>query len=310
MRDYGLQYGGAVLALPAAPAAEICRTGDGDAALVYLYLLMRGGRAEPEQMRGDLRMTEERLEAALRALAGAGAIAPPAQEAPAKPRPPREVSYTSAEMDAALKGNMSFAWLVTETEKRIGRTARKYDLDVLLRIYEELQLPPEVILLLVTRLCDGGRARLSFQRLQTEAQKWADGGIDTVEKAELALQKDTEMHSALGQTKRLLGILDRELSPTERSWLTGFLEAGSSPEIIARAYDVTVTKKGGPNWAYTRAILERWRAKGYRTPEDLERYDRPAAQRPEASGPDRDEAYYRMLRENLGKKGGDENADG
>ena len=64
MRDYGLQYGGAVLALPAAPAAEICRTGDGDAALVYLYLLMRGGRAEPEQMRGDLRMTEERLEAA------------------------------------------------------------------------------------------------------------------------------------------------------------------------------------------------------------------------------------------------------
>ena len=213
-------------------------------------------------------------------------------------------------MDAALKGNMSFAWLVAETEKRIGRTARKYDLDVLLRIYEELQLPPEVILLLVTRLCDGGRARLSFQRLQTEAQKWADGGIDTVEKAELALQKDTEMHSALGQTKRLLGILDRELSPTERSWLTGFLEAGSSPEMIARAYDVTVTKKGGPNWAYTRAILERWRAKGYRTPEDLERYDRPAAQRPEASGPDRDEAYYRMLRENLGKKGGDENADG
>ena len=91
-----------------------------------------------------------------------------------------------------------------------------------------------------------------------------------------------------------------------------FVIAGAFTLVFGCFFGIllTVTKKGGPNWAYTRAILDRWRARGYRTPEDLERYDRPASQRPETPGSDRDEAYYRMLRENVGKKGGDENADG
>ena len=36
MRDFRLQFDGAALALPAAPAREICALGDGDAALLYI----------------------------------------------------------------------------------------------------------------------------------------------------------------------------------------------------------------------------------------------------------------------------------
>ena len=313
MRDYHLQFGGAALALPAAPAAEICRTGDADAALVYLYLLSRGGTADAEQMELDLKLTAERLDAALRALTAARAIAPEASAAPetknARPLPPAEDYYTAAELDAAIRGDMRFAWLVSETEKQMGRGIWKHEAEKLMIVYDTLQLPPEVILLLVNRLCADGQKKLSFAKLLSEARAWSEAGIDTVERAEEALRRDAERRTSLGETRSLLGFGDRPLSSSEQRILTEFLDAGSTPALIARAYDITVTKRGAPSWAYTRAILERWRAKGYRTPEDVERGEPAGQRRRPPAAEDRDENYYSELRGYFKGKD-DSNADG
>ncbi|MDD6877757.1 MAG: DnaD domain protein [Clostridiaceae bacterium] len=298
MRDFRLQFDGAALALPAAPAREICVLGDGDAALLYLYLLAHGGVVDDAQAQLDLKMTAARYESAARTLAAARAVAPLDTPPPSAPPPAAEPEtyYTSGELDSAIRGDMGFAWLVAETEKCIGRGVWKHEAEKLMIIYDTLRLPPEVILLLVHQVCgeEPGRRPLNFSRLLSEARRWAADGINTVERAEEALRRDAERKSAVGQVLEALGIRGRSPSPTERRYINAFLDAGSSPELIARAYDITVTKKGSVNWAYTGGILERWRAKGLRTPEDVERYDRPASRRVAA---DADEDAYRRARE-------------
>ena len=94
MRDYHIQYGGAAYALPGEPARRLYATGDGDAALLYLYLMCHGGTAEPAQAAIDLRMSAERYDAAVRTLAGVGAIAAlepdPQADKTTQPKPPKK----------------------------------------------------------------------------------------------------------------------------------------------------------------------------------------------------------------------------
>ncbi|MEA4824690.1 MAG: DnaD domain protein [Clostridiaceae bacterium] len=297
MRDFRLQFDGAALALPVTPAREICALGDADAALLYLYLLAHGGVIEEAQAYNDLKMTAARFESAARTLAGARAVAPIAVS-PAVPQPVAEPEtyYTSGELDCAIRGDMGFAWLVAETEKRIGRGIWKHEAEKLMIIYDTVKLPPEVILLLINKVggSDPGRQGLSFARLLSEARRWAADGIDTVERAEEALRRDAERKSDVGKVLAALGIRDRAPSPSERRYINGFLDTGISAELIARAFDITVTKKGAINWAYTGGILERWRAKGLRTLEDVERCDRPASYKVRG---DEDEESYRRARE-------------
>ena len=59
---------GDILSMTARAADRLMGAGNGDAALLYLWLLRRGGRLEPEAARRALKWDVPRLEAALSAL--------------------------------------------------------------------------------------------------------------------------------------------------------------------------------------------------------------------------------------------------
>ena len=61
---------GDILSMTARAADRLMGAGNGDAALLYLWLLRRGGRLEPEAARRALKWDVPRLEAALSALVG------------------------------------------------------------------------------------------------------------------------------------------------------------------------------------------------------------------------------------------------
>ena len=63
---------GDILSMTARAADRLMGAGNGDAALLYLWLLRRGGRLEPEAARRALKWDVPRLEAALSALVGLG----------------------------------------------------------------------------------------------------------------------------------------------------------------------------------------------------------------------------------------------
>ena len=126
---------GDILSMTARAADRLMGAGNGDAALLYLWLLRRGGRLEPEAARRALKWDVPRLEAAL--------------SARMEPEGPPE--YTAADITRELEdGASSFPGLVNEVQRRLGKILSTSDLKSLYTLYDYLALPAEVICLLVS----------------------------------------------------------------------------------------------------------------------------------------------------------------
>ena len=99
---------GDILSMTARAADRLMGAGNGDAALLYLWLLRRGGRLEPEAARRALKWDVPRLEAALSALVGLGlADGTAAPEAPARMEPEGPPEYTAADITRELEDGAS-----------------------------------------------------------------------------------------------------------------------------------------------------------------------------------------------------------
>ena len=138
---------GDILSMTARAADRLMGAGNGDAALLYLWLLRRGGRLEPEAARRALKWDVPRLEAALSALVGLGlADGTAAPEAPARMEPEGPPEYTAADITRELEdGASSFPGLVNEVQRRLGKILSTSDLKSLYTLYDYLALPAEVI---------------------------------------------------------------------------------------------------------------------------------------------------------------------
>lgn len=215
---------GDILSMTARAADRLMGAGNGDAALLYLWLLRRGGRLEPEAARRALKWDVPRLEAALSALVGLGlADGTAAPEAPARMEPEGPPEYTAADITRELEdGASSFPGLVNEVQRRLGKILSTSDLKSLYTLYDYLALPAEVICLLVSWCVEefqrkygpGRKPRMS--QIQKEGFVWRRLGVDTAQAAEAHLKKQALYRSREGEILRLLDQPPRPLVEKER----------------------------------------------------------------------------------------------
>lgn len=96
---------GDILSMTARAADRLMGAGNGDAALLYLWLLRRGGRLEPEAARRALKWDVPRLEAALSALVGLGLGGRHGRAGGPRPMEPEgPPEYTAADITRELGG--------------------------------------------------------------------------------------------------------------------------------------------------------------------------------------------------------------
>lgn len=314
MADAKLKNSLTAVLVPAADADALLRAGDGDAALLYLYLLRTGGvldtaRAARELGRSDRDMTmaADRLRAlGLLAGADAEALPPPAGDPP---------EYNAADIVRRSTEDPQFRALVREVELSLGRTLSRPDLNKLLSIYNDLALPADVTLLLVNFCKDESLRRYGPGRavgmtfIFRVAQEWCDQEILTYEMAERWLRAREERRTVYGQLRGDLGITDRDLSKTERAYVDAWLDLGFPPEALTLAAERTIARTGGMKWKYADAILQAWHEKNLHTPAEIEAKDGkpPKKEReplPEAARDDSEAlAQIRRLREKLNSIG-------
>lgn len=175
---------GGVISMTDAAADRLIRAGSGEAALLYLYLLRRGGVFEADGVRKALGWTAEQVRGAYQALANLSLVDKEADLAPTPtpPEPDGPPDYTAADIARELEGNSPFPALVRELERRLGRVLSTADLKLLYTIYDYLALPAEVVLLLTTWCIEeterkygpGRRPRMS--QIRKEAFVWAPPG--------------------------------------------------------------------------------------------------------------------------------------
>ena len=270
-------FPGQALAMTGQAADRLLQLDSGDAALLYLHLLRRGGLE-------GLRWPEGRLAGALEQLRGLGLAPDAAPKAPSAPPPVPESlppDYSAADITQALsESGSTVPRLTDEVVRQLGKKLSTQDLKTLYTLYDHLAMPAEVILMLVgwcgeemERKYGPGR-RPTMALIRKEGFLWARQEVDTLERAEEHIRRLTRLRGREAQVLRLLDIDPRPLVERERSYIAAWDGMGFDDSAIRLAYEKTVLKKQSMNWGYMNAILCRWHEKGLHTAAAVQAGDR------------------------------------
>lgn len=278
--------------LGAGAVRRLIESRNGDAALLYLCIARRGA-AEPGKLREELQWSEAEFAAAERALRTMGLVGAGETAAPQSPRSaekdprgaekaPETVDYSREDVMRKLESDASFAAVLREVERKLGRLSDP-SVRKLLGLYDYLGLPADVLLLLVNycverRAEQFGEGRLPTMReIEKEGYRWARLELFSSAAADAYLQAQRRKQDSYPAYLSVLGIRDRAAVPSEEKYLGAWAEMGFPPETVAIAYDKTVLKCGEFKWAYCNGILKRWHEKGLHTPDEVSSENKPRA---------------------------------
>lgn len=269
-----------------------------DAALLYLYVSCGNDFASAGQ---DLNLAPSRLSLASASLRQLGLWS---EERTVRIAPGERPDYTERDVLTTMETDTSFRGLYGEVQRLLGRNLNTEELKILLGFVRYLNMPVEVIQMLVCYCKDRARRRgssrnPSLRTIEKEAYAWAEQGIDSVEEAAAFIQAQNVRASRLSQLMEVLQIRGRSLTAAEERYAQGWLEMGFENEAIAIAYERTCLNTGGLNWAYMNKILQRWHEAGLHTAQAVRTGDKKPEPKQERRGLDEDEAaaIKRMFQE-------------
>ena len=274
---------------------KLLRAGDGDAALLYLYILKTDGKGTAAEAAAVLGRGQGAIEAAMAVLSrlalirldygpGSGPGSRPggdpagaAQDAAQGAVGGEARRYTVEDIKNELETGSTFCALVEEAQRSLGKILSPDELMKLFGMYDSLQMAPEVIMLLITYCISESRERgcrmPSMREIEKEAYAWEREGILTLDRAEEHIRALEERKSARGEIKRALQIRDRDFSKSEKRYADKWTGMGFGAEAIAIAYDKTILNTGKLAWSYMDKIITKWYDMGLRTPQDIDEKD-------------------------------------
>ena len=208
------------IALSAQTVEQLIKTGDGDAALLYLYVLKTHGHGTVSDAAAALRKDTKTISSAMAVLSRLGLVtcaedAAPAPKAAIQQQEPRR--YTADEITSELRPGSDFSFLVEEVQRSLGKILSSDDLERLLSIYNGLNLPSDVILQLVTHCITVSRERGNgrmppMKYIEKAAYTWESEGIFSLDRAEEYLKALDFRKSERGKKKAL-----HTTSPTQQA---------------------------------------------------------------------------------------------
>lgn len=266
---------------------------DADAALLYACLAAEGGKLPREKAAAALRFDASRMEKAcslliLYGLAADAGMPPPREEAEMAP----------SDLAAARRQDMHFRAICDCADRAFGRVLRVDELRRLYGIYSDLGMSAEAMMLLFQHC--RAQNMLTLRNVEKFAYQWADEGLSEYDEIERHIKMLEERRLRTRQIMRSLGIYDRKPSETEQKYLEKWVVQAFSNELLALAYDRTVTRCGKLEWRYMDKILQSWSDQGLTTRDEVDRLDRPGA--PAAKSAPRAETALAAVTQQFEKK--------
>lgn len=250
---------------------EYMPNADGDFVKVYLYGLMQCYHpvqsASIETIARELRMEVRQVENAFGYWERVGLVRRVSDNPPAY----AYVNLKQLELNRAQDddGLYRYADFNNSLQALFGpdRLLHPQDFQIVYGWIEDLRLPEEVVLMLVSSLIRSRGKRFVFNKADAVARAWADAGVRTEAEAEEMLRRSSERGDAIRQVYRKLGKRHAISQPDEALYDKWTKEWGFTQKTILAACDETT--KGVPTFAYLNGILERMRAQGIRDEEGL-----------------------------------------
>jgi DnaD/phage-associated family protein len=259
---------------------KLLRAGDGDAALLYLYMLKTHDKVTPEKAAAAMGKSKGWVASAMAMLSKLNLIKYDENTDEPQPNAPigEPARYTVDEIIQEIESGTSFSALIDYTQRSFGRILKPDELERLFVMYDFLRLPAEVVMLLITHCITESKKRgsgrmPSFRFIEGAAFEWEREGIFSLERAEEYLKAHETHKTIQGEIKNVLQIKDRELTATEMRYVNGWITLGYDSEAIEIAYDRTITHAGNLSMPYMDKIISTWHNRGIKTPEDIIKKD-------------------------------------
>lgn len=234
---------------------------------------------------------------------------------------PDEIDSEGAEALAQKIRDNDLASLLEECAHLLGKpTLNGKDAENITALYTQYGLSEEYIVTLLSDIAARtANGRPTVRRLVNTALRLCADGIETLD----ALIEHFRIRDSKGEwertVRRVLGIYDRALSPSERERFSRWTEVyGYAEEMISKAYDITVTNTSRASTAYMDKLLTAWHTAGVRTVSECERYlaehkpappeapeKRKKAEKPRYGTFDPVEAFQLALQRSYGEEEGD-----
>lgn len=261
----------------------LIQKGDGDAALLYLFLLRAENPPAKQELMRRLRWSELRLDAAESTLQQMGLIERPA-EAKVLEAAEERPAYTSDDM-AAFHQDPLFEALYKQVQEKLGKKLNSNDSQILANLYDCVGLPCDVIYLLINHCLEraerkyGEGRRPTMRQIEKEGYYWARQGLFDQESAARYLRDYEEKRGKVAQYMKVLGLGDRPPVVSEERYIRAWIDWGFDTETVAMAYDKTVYYKKELKWPYLNGILKRWHEEGWHSAAAVEQGEQKKTQK-------------------------------
>jgi len=163
--------------------------------------------------------------------------------------------YRTGEIGKRMEENSKLAQTYKIVSGILGKTLSSSDIELLYSMYDYYGLPAEVIVVMVEYF--SGKEKTTMRKLEREAQKWSEYGIDSVEKAKRFIQKREALLTYASSVRRIVGANERKLTTKELEYINKWQnEWNMQLDDVKAAYEITVENTGKVAFAYMNKILE------------------------------------------------------
>lgn len=276
------------VSMSAAAADKLLHRRNSTAALLYIYILRRGGTYDEVSAVNDLGLDPAILRGAFGVLVEEGLVQnsapgtapqPAVQDSPQRLQSDEPPEYTTQDITNKLAVDKTFSALVKEVQKMLGKLLSSDDMIRLFGIYDNLGLPPTVIMLLVTHCIEedhrrNGPGHMPTMRfIERAAYRWEKEGVTSPELVDAYIRRSNSMHETERAIAEVMQIRGRGLVNTEKEYIHSWLDMGFGPDAVKIAYERTVTRTGSLHWKYMDSIIRSWHSKGLHRPDEIAKGD-------------------------------------
>lgn len=178
-------------------------------------------------------------------------------------------SYSSGDVAKAITENSILSEIFVVAQSMLGKPLSTQDTITLYSFYDWLGFQPEIILLLLDHCVSMGKTNMNY--IEKVALSWHEQGLFTAEAVTAHLEKVQSQKTFMYAVRKILGILDRNPTASEESYINSWCEKyNMSEEMVALAYDRCILQTQKLSLPYMDKIMQSWHSQGIHTVEAAE----------------------------------------
>lgn len=172
--------------------------------------------------------------------------------------------FNPSDIADILNKNPEVGDLLRMAEGQKGKPVTSKETEIIVWMYESLELPFEVIFMLLSFCYKNNKPP---RYMEKTALDWIEKGILTTEAASGYLS----FYNNYGKVLKYFGVADRAVTQNEKVYIDKWISEWKMPfELIELAATRTVTNTGKAAFSYCNKILEKWHSAGYTNVSEVE----------------------------------------